>query len=507
MFSVVNSAAIRGVSIVPVKVETDMSEGMPVLDMVGLLSSEVKEARERVKTAIKNTGIHIPPKRITINLSPAELRKEGGFFDLPIAVGILMAMGNIVSAINIEETLFVGELGLDGNMKSIRGALAIAISSREFGFKRIVLPKENAKEAAYEKKIEVIGVSSLRDVINILNGKIEKENMVNKCDENIEEDYLFYKNQDFSEINGQEGLKRASLIAASGRHNILFIGPPGSGKTMVAERIPTILPPPTYEECLEITKIHSIAGRLEGKSIINKRPFERPHHTVTTVALMGGGVNIKPGELSLAHKGVLFLDELTEFRRETLDALRQPLEEKRVMINRAYGKYQFPADIMLVAATNPCKCGYYPDRNKCYCTENEVKRYFGKISGPFMNRIDITVGATFMKVEDMQKERVNVSSEELRKKVEAATMIQAERYKGTDIGFNSKLSAKDIKKYCYLGEAEKKLLRNAFEKIGVSARTYYKTIKVARTIADVEGSVNIKESHIAEALGYRPTAI
>lgn len=499
MFSKVYGATLRGIMMETICIETDIGEGMPVFDMVGLLSSEVKEAKERVLTAIKNSKISIPPKRITINMSPAEIRKEGAYFDLPIAVGILWSLGKIETAYAINEILFIGELGLDGSLKSMKGAISVAIAAREKGFKKIILPLQNAKEASCEEGIEVIGAENLKEVEELLNGKRMPriiKSMKNKPKEEASD-------KDFADIVGQESLKRAALIAAAGNHSILFIGPPGSGKTMVSERIATILPQPTYEECIEITKIHSIAGQLGDKDIMMKRPFRKPHHTITATSMIGGGINIKPGEISLAHKGVLFLDELAEFKKDTLESLRQPLEEKKVVISRLTGKYVFPADVMLVAATNPCKCGYYPDRNKCICQQYEVKKYMGRISGPFMNRIDITVGATLMNADEFQKEKYGITSEEMRKRVEAARLIQLNRYKDTGIRYNSEIAAKDIKKYCYLGENEKRILRMAFEKMGISARTYYKTIRVARTIADIEGSLNIRETHIAEAIGYK----
>lgn len=497
-------AAIRGVSIHPVVVETDIGEGLPCVNMVGLLNSEVKESKERVRTAIKNTGIIIPPKRITINLSPADLKKEGGSFDLPIAIGILISMGIVRSIYKIEEILFVGELSLEGTVSSVKGVLPITLSARDLGYKRIIVPKDNCKEGAVIEGIEVIGVKCLKEVIDILNG-----------DEIIEPEYINLKkiivnksfqrkySQDFSDVFGQEVLKRAALVAAAGRHNMLIIGAPGSGKTMVASRISSILPTPNIDECIEITKIHSIAGELDGKTVMLERPFRSPHHTITNRAMIGGGVNVKPGEITLAHKGILFLDELAEFKRETIDVLRQPIENKKVVISRVAGKYEFPADIMLVAATNPCKCGYYPDRQKCNCTEYEVKNYIGRISGPMIDRIDINVSAPIMSIEDMQSNRKNISSEEMRKKVEAARFIQNERYKSTNISYNSDLNSKSIKKYCYLGEKEKKLIKKAFENMGISTRTYYKIIKVARTISDLEGSVNITEKHIAEAIAYK----
>lgn len=521
MFSRAIGAAVRSVYMQPVIVEADVSNGLPVFDMVGLLNSEVKEAKERVRTAIRNTGIQLPPKRITVNLSPAELRKAGGSFDLPIAVGILQAAGFITSIYNIEETVFVGELGLDGRIRGVHGILAIALSAKEQGYRKIVIPDENSEEASVVTGIEIVRAGSLREMVSVLNGDSparmtslsDMAHGIADASANIQdvsegEGVRTKRRSDFSEINGQEPLKRAALVAAAGRHNILFVGPPGSGKTMVASRLAGILPRPDMDECIEITRIYSIAGELQSDGLIKDRPFRSPHHTITPSAMAGGGMNVKPGEISLAHRGVLFLDELAEYKRETLEVLRQPLESRKVVINRASGSYVFPADIMLAAATNPCRCGYYPDRSRCRCTEYEVRKYIGRISGPLLSRIDITIASSYMTVGELQGISThNVTSEELRRRVEAAGIIQRERYEHTGIRFNAELEPQDIKKYCYLGEKEKRILRRAFDTLGVSARAYYRTIRVARTIADLDGALRIEEKHIAEAVGYRQTSL
>ncbi len=500
MFSRVMSAAIRGVSIEIVYVETDISDGMPVFDMVGLLSSEVKESRERVRTSMKNSGWKLPPKRITVNLSPAGMPKEGGAFDLPIAMGILMTMNQVHPVINMEETLIAGEVSLDGTVNAIRGVLPMVIAGKEQGIRNFLVPKRNAAEGMAIEGVRVMGVESLLHAKRILEGEVEAEEGKEAEKEVGKRDTAV---PDFLDIRGQENVKRAAQIAAAGMHHMLMIGPPGGGKTMVASRISGILPEPDREECIEITKIHSIAGILGEQSMITKRPFRAPHHTVTERALLGGGARVHPGELTLAHRGVLFLDEFAEFKRGTIEALRKPLEEGEIVISRVYGTYVFPAQFMLVAASNPCKCGYYPDRKKCSCTEYEVKKYMAKMSRPLIDRMDLCVLVPEVAVEALQNYPKGQTSAQIRSQVEAAAMIQKERYAGTHIRFNARLTQQDIGRYCYLGKQEKTLLSKAFHTLHMSARAYYKTIKVARTIADLEGSLNIRTKHLSEALGYR----
>lgn len=500
MFCKINSASFLGVEMLKINVEVDISDGLPNFDMVGLLNSEVKESRERVRTAIKNQSIILPPKRITINLSPVNVRKTGNYFDLAIAVGILKCLGIVLST-NLEDTLIVGELSLNGDVKKIGGILAIVAKAKELGFKKCIIPKENEDEGAVIDGINVYGVNSLNEAVSIINDEFKKEAVHKDIYEVYRSNALAFTTLDFADVYGNEGIKRAVMIAACGKHHLLMIGPPGVGKSMIASRIPTILPKPDMDECIEITKIHSIAGKLKDGNFMTNRPYRAPHHTITQSALVGGGMIPKMGEVTLAHKGVLFLDELAEFKPDTIDTLREPIENGQVIISRNSGKYVFPADIMLVGATNPCKCGYYPDRNRCNCSESQVKNYLNRISGPILDRLDICVNMEPIRIEEIEKNSKNISSSDMQKIVEKGRKIQKDRNPSGK--FNSKLSVREIESICCMEKEAGELLRESYAKLQLSVRAYYKIIRVARTIADIEECEYINKKHMAEAINYR----
>lgn len=502
MLSKVKSLGLVGIDGYIVLVETDISNGIPSFDMVGLGDTAVKESKERVRAAIKNAGLEFPVKRITVNLAPADKRKEGSAFDLPIALGILAATEQIHNNA-LERFAFLGELSLDGEIKPVKGILPMVISAREEGIENIVLPLENADEAAVVKGINVLPARSIVDVVNHLNGVCMIEPHIVDIDEIFNRNLIY--DVDFADVKGQENVKRALEVAASGGHNCIMLGSPGCGKTMIAKRLPTILPSMAFEEALEVTKIHSIAGALPSStSLLTQRPFRSPHHTISNVSLIGGGKYPKPGEISLAHFGVLFLDELPEFNKDALEVLRQPLEDGAVTISRINATFTYPSRTTLICAANPCKCGNYLDESKeCTCTPKQVQQYLGKLSGPLLDRIDIHIEVASVKYKDLESQEEGEKSRVIRERVNRSRKIQRERYKELGIYSNAELTPSMIKKFCKLDDKCKELLKNAFDRLGLSARAHNRILKVARTIADMEGSEGIKSNHLLEAIQYR----
>jgi magnesium chelatase family protein len=501
MLSNIKSCTLIGIDGFLIDIETDIVKGMPTFITVGLPDASVKESKDRIASALKNSGYMLPAKRITVNLAPGNIKKEGTLYDAPIALGILLSSSQITQKIDLDNTLIFGELALDGTIRGIDGTLPMTVEAKKRKITRVIVPYENRAEACLVENIDIIAVKNLKELCGYISG----EKLIAPLPPSAVQPGAGRFNLDYSDVKGHENAKRAMEVAAAGAHNMLMIGPPGSGKTMLARCFPSILPDMTKNESLEVTKIYSIAGLLKrDMPLITLRPYRSPHHTISDISLTGGGRIPRPGEVSLAHLGVLFLDELPEFQKTSLESLRQPIEDKIVTISRVNATITYPSSFMLLASMNPCPCGYYGDEsNKCRCTSSEIKRYLGKISGPLLDRIDIHIEVPSTSYEKLKDRIKSESSENIKTRVNNARRIQLERYRGTDTLFNSSLSPRQIERYCRLGESEEKLMKKAFTSLNLSSRAYHRILKLARTIADLDASEDIKTPHIAEAVQYR----